>query len=65
MVMDFFNSINKHLIKDNFIKDWDMEKVKWNIHQEILIKETGKMIKNMDMVLWIGLLKIKNIKENG
>lgn len=65
MDMVFFNLTNKLLIKDNFIKELDKVKVKWNILQEIFIKDNGKMIKNVVMVLWIGLLKIKNIKVNG
>ena len=64
MDMECYNLINNHIIKDIFIKDIDMEKVKWNIYQLIYIKDNGLMIRKMDMVLWIGLLKIKNIKDN-
>lgn len=45
--------------------DSDKGKEKWNILQQMSIKVNGKMTKNADTEWWIGLLPIKNIRENG
>jgi len=42
-----------------------MEMVKWIMPQEILMKVNGSMIKNQDLVLWTGLIKIKSMKDSG
>jgi hypothetical protein len=49
MGLDFCNSTSKHIIKVIFKKDWDMEKVRWDTHLEILMRANGVKIKRMDM----------------
>lgn len=45
------------------IKETALEKC--FILQEISMKDNGKMIKNRVRVLWIGLIPMKNIQDNG
>ena len=52
-------------IKDSLAMDWDLGKVKWNMCQEISIKDNGKMIKKMEKESWIGSPRFKDMKDNG
>jgi hypothetical protein len=60
-----WNSLIKQCMKDNFIKERNLEKVKWHTHLEIVIKVFGKMIWKQDKELWFGIQLIRNILENG